>query len=426
MFQEFGLSQTILDNIEELGYAEPTHVQSQAIPAFLGGRNLVVTAETGSGKTAAFLVPMIQRLIDLPLRPKGINGLVLCPTREIALQTTGFAQALGRGTGVRAAPVYGGVGYVPQEKALSDGTEIIIATPGRLLDHLQKGNADLGHVSFLVIDEADRLMDMGFLPDLRKVLRYLPGRRQTMLFSATMPPEILSLVKTIMQDPLRIEVGQVAMPPEAIDQTVFPVDVARKTDLLLALLRGKISEELDTVLVFCRTKRRAERLTNDLRRAGLDATAIHGDRSQAQRETALAGFRKGKFSILVATDVAARGLDVEGITHVVNFDLPEVAEVYVHRIGRTARAGATGRAYSFVTPDDRSSLSRIEKALGQRIPRFTITDYVGRGGAGAGEGDDPGGADTRVVSSTATRGGGRNGSGARPVASWPKSGSSRG
>ncbi len=245
-----------------------------------------------------------------------------------------------------------------------------------------------------------------------------------MLFSATMPPEILSLVKTIMSDPVRIEVGHVAMPPEAIDQTVFPVDAARKTDLLLALLKGKLSEELDTVLVFCRTKRRAERLASDLRRAGLDVTAIHGDRSQAQRETALAGFRKGKFNILVATDVAARGLDVEGITHVVNFDLPEVAEVYVHRIGRTARAGATGRAYSFVTPDDRPGLARIEKALGQRISRFTITDFASRsGGSGAGaEGDDARSADTRVISSTASGGAGRGSSGgARPVASWPKS-----
>ena len=418
MFSSYNLAPQILRNIEELGYAQPTQVQAEAIPAVLGGRNLVVTAETGSGKTAAFLLPMLQGLLNKPA--KRIGGLVLCPTREIALQTTGFAQSLGEGTGIRAASIYGGVGYVPQETALRNGTEIIVATPGRLLDHIQKGNVDLKALSFLVIDEADRLMDMGFLPDLRRVLAYLPTQRQTMLFSATMPPEIMALVKTIMSEPVRIEVGMVAMPPNAIDQTVFPVDSSRKTDLLLALLKGQISDELDTVLIFCRTKRRADRLAIDLRRAGHDVTAIHGDRTQAQRETALAGVRHGKFCILVATDVAARGLDVEGISHVINFDLPDVAEVYVHRIGRTARAGATGKAFSFVTPEDRSNLVRVEKALGQRIPRLTVSEFAGpRGG---GETAAPA-QDTRIISSTAASNGMRRPTGARPVTNWnwPKS-----
>jgi ATP-dependent RNA helicase RhlE len=414
MFSNYNLAPSILHNLEELGYAQPTQVQAEAIPAVLGGRNLVVTAETGSGKTAAFLVPMIQGLLSKPGRQ--IGGLVLCPTREIALQTTGFAQSIGQGTGVRAASIYGGVGYVPQETALRNGTEIIVATPGRLLDLLQKGNVNLKGLSFLVIDEADRLMDMGFLPDLRRVLQYLPATRQTMLFSATMPPEIMQLVKTVMTDPVRIEVGTVAMPPEAIDQTVFPVDPSRKTDLLLSLLKGEINDERDTVLIFCRTKRRADRLASDLRRAGHNVTAIHGDRSQAQRETALAGFRKGKFSILVATDVAARGLDVEGITHVINFDLPDVAEVYVHRIGRTARAGATGKAFSFATPEDRANLSRIEKTLEQRIARLTISDYAGpRAGATASHAPV---VDTRVVSTTATSSSARRSTGARPITNW--------
>ncbi len=416
MFSNYNLSATILSNIENLGYAQPTQVQQEGIPAVLGGRNLVVTAETGSGKTAAFLVPLIQRLSE---RPGGrIGALILCPTREIASQTTQFALDLGQGTHVRTAAIYGGVGYTPQEQALRTGVEIIVATPGRLLDHIEKGAVKLGALSFLVIDEADRLMDMGFLPDLKRVLRYLPQERQTLLFSATMPPEILSLVQSIMSDPVRIEVGHVAMPPESIEQTVFPVDPERKTDLLLALLRGQISDDLDTVLVFTRTKRRADRLSLQLARTGVNVTAIHGDRSQSQRESALAGFKRGKFRVMVATDVAARGLDVEGITHVVNYDLPEAAEVYVHRIGRTARAGATGHAFSFATSEDRASLTRIEKVLGQRIPRLTVTEYASPRG---GDGTIPAAVETRVVSTTArSRIGAASAAGARPVGSWPR------
>ncbi|MDP2871448.1 MAG: DEAD/DEAH box helicase [Bacillota bacterium] len=416
-FSEFQLSEIILRNIEELGYAQPTHVQSQAIPAALEGRNLLVTAETGSGKTAAFLLPMIQRLQAEGRRAGKIRGLVMCPTREIASQTVEFAQALADGTGVQSASIYGGVAFGPQEQAFRSGVEIIVATPGRLLDHISRGNAKFDALSFLVIDEADRLMDMGFMPDLQRVLGFLPKQRQTMLFSATMPDEIMSLVRRIMSDPLRVEVGQLAMPPATVEQVVYPVAQERKTDLLIYLLRGKSGEKMETVLVFCRTKRRAERLAQQLTRARLNVTAIHGDRSQSQRETALAGFRSGEFRVLVATDVAARGLDIEAISHVVNYDLPEVAEVYVHRIGRTARAGATGRAYSFVTPEDRANLTRIEQALGQRLERFTITDFSYNRGEDSG-GAPPPGSGVRVVASTASTTRTMRSGGASPVANW--------
>jgi len=414
-FTDYGLDPVLLRNLEEMDYAIPTQVQAKTIPAALQGKNLVVTAETGSGKTAAFLLPIFQRLLS---ETGGrTRALVLSPTREIAAQTVDFAKSIGSGTGVRSVAVYGGVAMGPQENALRGGYELVVATPGRLLDHLGRRNARLDSVSTLIIDEADRMMDMGFMPDLRRVLSHVPMQRQTMLFSATMPQEILRLVKAIMSDPVRIEIGTVAMPPETVEQIVFPVAQDRKKDLLLALLRGETGERLDTVLVFCRTRRRAERLARDLARARLRVSAIHGDRTQAQRELALGSFRNGEVRVLVATDVAARGLDVEGISHVVNYDLPEVAEAYVHRIGRTARAGAAGKAYSFVAAEDRSSLSRIEAALGQRIPRFTVTDFTR--GRGESEDVEPA-AGPQVVSSTARTIVASGRGGARPTYAWPR------
>lgn len=365
MFGDFGLSPVLLGNVKEAGYTRPTPIQASAIPPALSGRDVVATAETGSGKTAAFLLPVMQRLLGSPRTPG--RALVLCPTREIALQTGEQARALGRGTGLQTAVVYGGVGYEPQVQALRRGADIVVATPGRLLDHLGRGTARLGNVSLLVLDEADRMLDMGFLPDIRRVLAHLPAARQTLLFSATMPPEILGLAARFMKDPVRVAVGELAAPPKTVSQALYEIAPDEKTGLLLQLIRR---DTADSVLVFTRTKHRADRLVRQLTRAGVRAACIHGDRSQRQREAALDGYRNGVFQVLVATDIAARGLDIQGVTHVINYDLPNVPEDYIHRIGRTARAGASGEALSFVTTDDVPALRAIERALGHRIRRY--------------------------------------------------------
>ncbi|MGE5507858.1 MAG: DEAD/DEAH box helicase [Chitinophagales bacterium] len=365
MFDNLNLSETLLRNVSRLGYATPTPIQAATIPPALFGRDVIGTAETGSGKTAAFLLPLLQHLVGQPRR--AVRGLVLCPTREIALQTQRCALDLGRQTGIRPVAIYGGVGMEPQVQALRNGFELVIATPGRLLDHLGRGTLTLKNVSVLVVDEADRMMDMGFLPDLRRILAHVPEDRQTLLFSATMPPEILELARRFMKDPAHVAVGRLAAPPKTITQAVIPVNPDQKTALLLHLLQV---EEMESVLVFTRTKHRADRLARQLTRASFGAACIHGDRSQRQREAALEGFRKGTYRVLVATDLAARGLDVQGVSHVINYDLPNVAEDYVHRIGRTARAGASGKALSLVTPEDAASLRDIEKTVGHPLRRL--------------------------------------------------------
>lgn len=365
MFSDFDLNPVLLRNVAEAGYRQPTPIQASALPPALAGRDVIATAETGSGKTAAFLLPLLQRLSD---GPHGrVRGLVLCPTREIALQTEQHVHRLGRRTGVRSVAVYGGVGFEPQTKALYTGVDLVVATPGRLLDHVGRGTADLSGVSFLVLDEADRMLDMGFLPDLRRILSRLPAARQTLLFSATMPPDILALTGRFMQNPVRVAVGRPSTPPKTVTQAVCPVAADRKTAVLLQLLQR---ETMRSVLVFTRTKHRADRLAKQLTRAGIQAACIHGDRSQRQREAALEGYRKGVFRVLVATDLAARGLDVQGVTHVVNYDLPAAPEDYIHRIGRTARAGASGLALSLATEEDAPALRGIEKALGYRLERL--------------------------------------------------------
>jgi ATP-dependent RNA helicase RhlE len=375
MFDQLKLAPVLLENCRRLGYVRPMPVQASSIPPALAGLDVVATAETGSGKTAAFLLPVMHRLMTT--RSRGIRALVLCPTREIALQTECEARKLGQRTGLRSTAIYGGVGYQPQEQALQRGVDIVVATPGRLLDYLGRRTFDLKGLVVLVLDEADRMLDMGFMPDIRRILDYVPAARQTLLYSATMPPEILELSRRLMKEPVRVAVGDLAMPPSAIQQAVWRTSHDDKTRTLIQVLR---SANVESALVFTRTKHRADRLAHQLVRAGVGAACIHGNRSQRQREAALDGFRKGSFRVLVATDIAARGLDIQGITHVINYDLPPVADDYVHRIGRTARAGAPGYALSLVTEADAAALRGIEKALGYRIR----TVNVAAGGAVAG------------------------------------------
>ena len=363
MFKDFNLDPILIDNVSRLGYVEPTPIQTSSIPPVMAGLDVVATAETGSGKTAAFLLPLYHRLLRSGRRGR-IRGLILCPTREIALQTHGEAQKIGCKTGLNSTPIYGGVGFEPQFKALKRGMDIVVATPGRLLDHMGRQTVRLEDVEVLVIDEADRMLDMGFMPDIKRILGHLPAGRQTLLYSATMPHEIQALADKLMKEPTRIAIGRPATPPGTVEQVLYHTSHQDKTWLLTKLLRSQWTE---SVLVFTRTKHRADRLTRQLLREGFGAASIHGNHSQKQREAALEGFRRGRFRVLVATDIAARGLDIQGITHVINYDLPPVAEDYVHRIGRTARAGASGYAVSLVTDDDIKALSQIERTLGIRI-----------------------------------------------------------
>lgn len=365
MFNEFRLSPVLLENVKQAGYGKPTPIQDSAIPPALEGRDIIATAETGSGKTAAFLLPLLERLSG---STRGcVRGLILCPTREIALQTGQHARRLGRRTGIESTVIYGGVGFEPQVQALRSGVDLVVATPGRLLDHLGRGTIDLKNVSMLILDEADRMFDMGFLPDLRRIMAYLPASRQMLLFSATMPPEILALAERSMKNPVRLAVGRVAAPPKKVSQAVYLIAPDQKTSVLLQLVKQRTME---SVLVFTRTKHRADQLAYRLARSGVKTACIHGDRSQRQREAALAGYRQGVFRVLVATDIAARGLDIQGVTHVINYDLPAVPEDYIHRIGRTARAGAPGQALSLVTGEDVAALRGIERTVGHQLRRL--------------------------------------------------------
>jgi ATP-dependent RNA helicase RhlE len=372
-FASFGLGPPLTETLRRLGFERPTAVQERAVPALLAGKDVVVSAETGSGKTAAFLLPILTRLLAAPSRG-GTRALVLVPTRELALQVHTVALELAEGTRVSCAPIYGGVGMGDQARALRLGVDLVAATPGRLLDHAGRGSTRFHHLEFLVLDEADRMLDMGFLPDIRRILALLPARRQTMLFSATIPPEIAALSREVLRDPERIRVGHAKRPsvPIGITHAVFPVPAHRKTALLAVLLRRG---DMRSVVVFTRTKRRADRLARMLAREGFESGLLHGDRSQGQRERALESFRAGRLKILVATDLAARGLDVEGITHVVNFDFPASPEDYIHRVGRTARADAKGDAFALVSPEEASSISAVEREMGVSIARVTLPDF---------------------------------------------------
>jgi ATP-dependent RNA helicase RhlE len=353
-----------------MGYHSATPIQSQAIPEAVLGRDLVATAQTGTGKTAAFLLPILERTLDLP--PGRIYALVLTPTRELALQAEAFLKKLGHYTQRRGAAVYGGVGMEPQARALQGGAEIIVATPGRLLDHMNRGYVDFGPLRILVLDEADRMLDMGFIPDVRRILSGLPRERQTMLFSATMPPEIVALSREFLRDPRMVHVDSTTVAAVGVAHLALPVPAHLKASLLRELLQD---ETMSSVLVFTRTKHRADRLARQLQQWGIPVTVIHGNRSQSQRIRALEGFRGGQHRVLVATDIAARGIDVEGVSHVVNYDVPQEAEVYIHRVGRTARAQRRGDAYTLVSPEEEADFDQIEKLLGFEIQRARIPDF---------------------------------------------------
>jgi ATP-dependent RNA helicase RhlE len=369
-FEQLKLHHKLIRGVHDQGYDAPMPIQAQAIPAALEGRDLIACAPTGTGKTAAFLLPTLQHLLTGPSRRT--RALVITPTRELAIQVQDQVSHLARHTSLKGIAVYGGVSLRPQRKALKAGATVVTATPGRLLDHVRRGWLDLRHVEVLVLDEADRMLDMGFMPDIRRILDYLPSQRQTLLFSATMPQGIVRLAASVMRDPVRVQIGEGTVPATGITQTLYPVPEHLKTPLLQALL-GKAGVE--SALVFVRTKRRTERLARVLASSGIAAGQIHGDCSQRERVAALEDFRAGRHRVLVATDVAGRGIDVEGISHVINYDMPETVETYVHRAGRTARVDAVGQAISLVTPADEWTVRAIERATGQTIKRRHLSHF---------------------------------------------------
>jgi ATP-dependent RNA helicase RhlE len=368
-FDTLGLKPGLLEAVRTLGYSDPTPIQEQAIPVALEGRDIIGCAQTGTGKTAAFVLPALQ-LIG---KRKKIGALVVTPTRELALQIEEVARTCAKSNGQYVAAVYGGVGYEPQIKKLRRGVELLVATPGRLLDLHQRKEVDLSEVELLVLDEADRMLDMGFWPDVRRIISFLPEQRQNMLFSATLGRDIMRIAEPLLKNPIRIEVAPSATPVDAIDQAIYPVAEAQKTDLLVRLLE---KEQLDRVLVFARTKHRADRICRQLERNRINGAAIHSNRTQAQRQKALDGFKAGHYRVLVATDIVARGIDVDRISHVINYDLPSQAQDYVHRIGRTARAGATGAAISFLAAEQVTEFRDIEVMLGAPLPCRDLEDFV--------------------------------------------------
>jgi ATP-dependent RNA helicase RhlE len=367
----------LLRAVTEQGYTEPTPIQAQAIPIVLSGRDLLGAAQTGTGKTAGFTLPLLQRLAAAghasasPAR-RHPRALILVPTRELAAQVKDSVRAYGRFMNLRSAVIFGGVGFNPQADELKRGVDIVVATPGRLLDHSQQRTIDLRHIEILVLDEADRMLDMGFIPDIRRILALLPAKRQNLLFSATFPDEIRKLTKSFMHDPATVEVAPRNKPVELISQIAHPVDSGRKREMLSHLVK---TNNWQQVLVFTRTKHGANRLAQQLERDGIDADAIHGNKSQGARTRTLKRFKDNQLQVLVATDIAARGLDIEELPHVVNYDLPHVAEDYVHRIGRTGRAGVSGEAVALVSGEDRPLFAAIERLIGRRIEQRVVAGF---------------------------------------------------
>lgn len=378
-FKEFNLHPSIMAGVEAMGYTTPTPIQLQAIPPVMEGRDLIGLAQTGTGKTAAFVLPILQRLLQGPRRQ--IRAAIISPTRELAEQTCQAIDDLGKKTGIRSIAIYGGVGMDQQLRRLRSGVEVVVACPGRLLDHLWRGTVDLSHLEVLVIDEADRMFDMGFAPDIKSVLKCLPPKRQTLLFSATMPDDIRRLVQEILHDPVNVQIGRTG-PAASVSHAIYPVRQHLKTGLLIEILRHV---ETESVLIFTRTKYGTERVGQQLQRAGFRATSLQGNMSQNKRQAALDGFRAGLFKIMVATDIAARGIDVSRISHVINFDMPESTDAYIHRIGRTGRVERTGEALTFVTGADAAMVRDIEGVLNAKLERKTIQNFDYGASAPAGE-----------------------------------------
>jgi ATP-dependent RNA helicase RhlE len=368
-FTQFGLSEAMVQGVKAMGYVEPTPIQLRAIPLILQGKDVIGSAQTGTGKTAAFALPILSQLGGQEPHPR---VLVLEPTRELAAQVETAFRDSARFTQLRVSVVFGGVGYGLQREALHKGVDVLIATPGRLLDLTQQGVCRLDHVKFLVLDEADRMLDMGFLPDVRRILQKCPRDRHSSLFSATVPPEIETLIQWAMRNPETIEIGARRTPAETVKHVIYPVSEAQKTDLLLELLTRV---NYDSVIVFCRTKYGADRVAALLKRNNHAVAVLHSNRTQREREQALRGFRDGRFEVLVATDIAARGLDIADVSHVINYDVPQHPEDYIHRIGRTGRMEATGDAFTLMVAEDNRHVAAIERFIGQKISRIKLENF---------------------------------------------------
>src|SRR5882672_3400329 len=369
-FPALGLSEKILEGVKAMGYIDPTPIQLRAIPLVLSGKDVIGSAQTGTGKTAAFALPILSKLGAH--NPVGPRVLVLEPTRELAAQVETAIRDYARFTDLKVCVIFGGVGYGKQNDELKAGADIVVATPGRLLDHLEQGTLKLDKVEFLVLDEADRMLDMGFLPDVRRLVEKCPRKRHSALFSATIPPQIETLIQWAMHNPETIEIGARRTPAETVKHVIYPVSDSQKTDLLLELLNRV---NYDSVIVFCRTKHGADRVATTLKRANHAVAVLHSNRTQREREQALDGFRNGKFEVLVATDIAARGLDIADVSHVINYDVPQHPEDYIHRIGRTGRAEASGDAFTIMIAEDAPHVFAIERFISQKIPRVKLENF---------------------------------------------------
>lgn len=368
-FTKFGLSPAVLEGVKAMGYVDPTPIQLRAIPLIMAGRDVIGSAQTGTGKTAAFALPILSKLDQ---HQPQTRLLVLEPTRELAAQVETAIRDFARFTNLRVAVIFGGVGYGKQNEALRTGVDILVATPGRLLDHMQQGNCKLDRVQHVVLDEADRMLDMGFLPDVRRILEKCPRQRQTSLFSATIPPAIETLIQWAMQNPETVEIGARRTPAETVKHVIYPVSDTQKTDLLVALLERV---NYDSVIIFCRTKHGADRVAQMLKRNNHSVAVLHSNRTQSEREQALLGFREGRFEVLVATDIAARGLDIADVSHVINYDVPHHPEDYIHRIGRTGRAEASGDAFTLMIAEDANHVFAIERFINQKIARVKLENF---------------------------------------------------